>query len=47
MPLIAYKLILISLDLQRLREIVNLLEGEGHTDEAAFITRLIQLTEEI
>ncbi len=47
MPLIAYKLILISLDRQRLREIAQVLENDGHMDDAEFLLKLIDLTEEI
>jgi hypothetical protein len=47
MPLIAYKLILISLDRQRLREIAQVLEDSGHTDDAEFLRNLVNLAEEI
>ncbi len=47
MPLIAYKLILISLDRQRLREIATLLEDLGHTDDALFLKGLIRDAKEL
>ncbi len=47
MPLIAYKLILISLDLQRLKEIAQVLEDAGHTDDAVFLRKLPMLAEEL
>jgi hypothetical protein len=46
-PLIAYKLILISLDLQRLREIANHLEENGEAEHADFLRKLTTLAEEI
>jgi len=47
MPLISYKLVLISLDLQRLREIAQRLEDDNHTDDADFLRRLTMLAEQI
>jgi hypothetical protein len=47
MPLFTFKLILISLDLQRLREIAQTLEDDGHADDADWLRRLTKLAEEI
>lgn len=47
MPLFTYKLILISLDLQRLREIAQFLEDNGEGEQAEYLRRLTKLAEEI
>lgn len=47
MPLFAYKLILISLDLQRFREIAQFLEEHGEAEQADFLRGLTKLAEEI